>query len=143
MTSGEFPGSSCYAVQPFRVGFPGVTVVADLVVQHVALNHRLKEEVEYVAVELEVLQIPQEVHPLVGLHVARVHVGCPLQLIVDHCTKILVLPDNAGFLSFDHKWNYAALVPSEVDDDLFCFCYIKFQEVLATSVYQLVYCGSV
>ena len=96
--SGDFPGRSCWAVQSFRIGSSGVTVVADLVVQQDALNHWLKEEVEYVGVKLEVPHIP-----LVGLLLARFHAGCPLQIIVDHWTQIFVVPYDTDFFSFDHK----------------------------------------
>ena len=39
LMSGNFPGHSCHEVQTFPIGFPGVAVVTDLVVQKDPLNH--------------------------------------------------------------------------------------------------------
>ena len=77
-------------------------------------------------------------HPLVDLPVACFHGGCLLRPVIDHCAKVLVLPNNADFFFLDHKWVCASHVPSEVDGDLFSLCYVKFQEVIRADCQNLV-----
>ena len=78
-----------------------------------------------------------------GLLVACFCVDRPLQPVVYNCADIFVLPDDAYFLVFDHEGAYAALVPSEIDDDFPCVCYVKFQEFTVIPFHQPGHCKSV
>ena len=88
--------------QSVRVTVLGGVVPADLVEQRNALHHRPIELVNEPAAGKELLQLPLEERPLLSRSLAAcVRVRSPLQPVVDHRSKLLVLRHDANLLALD------------------------------------------